>query len=364
MIKIFFKYLLSMTIAAALGFIGVHYVIYGVAPWSKEANVSLSISIRGAQNQAVPNAQIFLYAPNKKFIGNTNSEGNFEGLVKAQRGRIAVVEAVGPTFQIRKDLSIPRRASYKAVVRLDSKEAALGNMTLLSKSIEEMSKGLRTKTLSTSEIPTPNATPVAASTPDVSTKPTTPSAAEKSVPPTIQIEVSDERSRTEHRIPMATDIIQEVIKEAQTQLFEKKIRKIRIRPLSAEDSFLEILGLTEHNTYVSSTLIKCTLLNKDVIASAILGLTRPFGDIVEGKLLRVYTSEPEKARAYINGAPLPRTLQNNYAEFNIIRSKVPGERFAIAATADARPLIRKIARTDALLKLVEWHMPEPALSRR
>jgi hypothetical protein len=366
MFKIFLKYLLSMTVAAALGFIGVHYVIYGVAPWSRDANVSLSVSIRGTQNQAVPNAQIFMYAPTKKYIGNTNAEGNFEGLIKARRGRIAVVEAVGPTFQIRRDVPIPKRPTHKAVVRLDAKEAALGNMSLLSKSIEDMSKSLSQKPLTNTAPVVQNtaATNAQGGIPEAKTNPSTSANTSKSPQMEIKIEVSDERARPEHRISEATTLVRDSVAVLKEKLLAANIRTVRLRPLTAEDSFFEILGFTQHGAYVSSMLIKCSLLNQELVSSALAGLTRPFAKAVEGKALRIYTSEPDKARAYINGAPLPRTVQTNYAEFKIIEAKTPNNRIAIAATADGRPLIRKIARPDVLLKLVEWHMPEPALSRR
>jgi hypothetical protein len=353
MFRIFFRYLLSMTIAAALGFMGVHFVIYGVAPWSNESNVSLSISIRGTKNQAVPNAQLYVYAPQKRHIGVTDAQGNFEGIVKAKRGQVAVIEAVGPTFQIRKDVPIPRKPTYKSVIRLDSKEAALGHITLLSKSIEDMSKGLNAKPLQVNNTSLP-------AEKNQLTNPDT----ENATASEIRVEVSEERARTEHRMTEAATLLRESIQQLQKELFKKGVSTVRLRPLTAEDSFLEVIGLTKQGDYVSSSLIKCKLINKEIMLSAVASIIRPYSTNLENKTLRVYTSEPEKSRAYINGTPLPRTIQNTYAEFRIIKPQTQNGRIAIAATADGRPLVRKIARAEALLKLVEWHMPEPALSRR
>ncbi len=180
----------------------------------------------------------------------------------------------------------------------------------------------------------------------------------------ISVDVSDERARPDHHIESTMPLLKEAVFELQERLLTGNISSIKVRPLTAEDSFYEILGYTEHGTYVSSTLIKCSLLEKSTVRAAVAGLTRRGSEIIEGKILRVYTSEPERARAYVNGVSLPRIVQTNFAEFRVIKSRVPGTHIAIAATADERPLIRKVARAEGLLNLIEWHMPEPSLSRR
>jgi hypothetical protein len=361
MFKTFLKYLLSMSIAAFLGFTGVHYVVYGTTPWSRDTYVTLSISIRGTQNQPVANASIYLYAPNKLYLGKSDAQGNFTGKTRAKRGSVAIIEATGPTYKLRKDIPIPRKATYQAFINLNPKEASMGHMTLISKSIEDMSKGLGQKS-------TPTQTNTAANTPTNVAQNSKENRKETTTnniqPTTVSVALSDDRTRPEHNAEATLEALRSVVREKESTLLTKGISSVRLRPLAAEETYFEVLGLDQQGSVVSSALIKCALLGTPVIENSVAALLRDKELKTTKVKLRVFTANPETARAYVNGAALIRTVEGQYAQFSLIEINSKNERIAIAATADGRPLIRKIALQSALSEIIEWYMPEPPLSRR
>jgi hypothetical protein len=353
MFKIFLKYLLSMSIAAVLGFTGVHYVVYGTTPWSRDTNVTLSISIRGTQDQPVANASLYLYAPNKLYLGKSDAQGNFTGKARAKRGSVAIIEATGPTYKLRKDVPIPRKASYQAFIHLDPKEASMGHMTLISKTVEDMSKGLGQKS---TPRPTNTPTNVAQNNKETVTN--------NAQPTTVSVTLSDERTRPEHNTEATLEAFRSVVQEKESALLKKGISTVKLRPLAVEESYFEVLGLDKQGSTVASALMKCALLGSPVIENSVAALLRDKELKTTKVKLRVFSANPETARAYVNGAALNRTVEGQYAEFSLIEVNSKNERIAIAATADGRPLIRKIALQAALSEIIEWYMPEPSLSRR
>lgn len=359
MLGTFFKYLISMILAAFVGFTGVHYSMFGMLPWSKDSVVSLSVSIRGTQNQAVPNAHLYLYGPNKLYLGKSDANGNFEGKTRIKKGSVAAIEAIGPTYKLRKDLPIPHRPNYRAFIRLDPQEANIGHMTLISKTAEDLKRDLNNKSTASTTPPT--------ATTETATNTTASSTVSKTsvVEPTgVKVELSEERTQTEHQAELTLEKVKKAVNEKEEELQAKGIVVVRLRPLVVEESYFEVLGINKQGEAVASALMKCSLFNTPVVENSIAALTRVYNIPPSHTKLRVYTSTPERARAYVNGVALTRKTENQYAEFNLIELKSKSERIAIAATVDDRPLIRKIALQAALPELVEWHMPEPALSRR
>jgi hypothetical protein len=355
MLFAFARYTSAMVAAGLLGFTAVHYMVWGLFPWSQESKVTLKLAIRGSRNQPVSGAQIFIYTPEKKILGFSDAQGEYRGNLNLPRGQISVLEAVGPTYKIRKDLPIPRTRSYTALVRLDPKEAQLGNMTLISKALEEMGKnvGKTRRTTPVTEVPvaTPKAEPEATKV-------------EPSKP--LQIIDSEERAQPFHRIAMLKEILTNETVAMHPTFATRGIATLKIRPLVSDDeAFYEIVGLDTAGKALSSVILKGFPLNQETVGNATRALLRNTSALpLDSGSLTVYTSRPGQTRAYLNGVALPRTIIDGAAQFQIVKIAFESSHGALAVTADERPLIRKVVLTRYLKRDIQWSLPEPSLSSR
>jgi hypothetical protein len=333
----FLKYFIIIFTATFVGFFSVYYVVKKLK--NPMTEVTLELSIRGANGKGVHQAKLFVHSATEQFIGTTNPEGIYKGKFKVPSGKVAFLEARGAMYRIRKDILVPRASSYKVQMRLDPVEASSGQMALLSKGIEELNSKLRQ-----------NMEPETAD---------------------IGISLFNPSGITHPRIKSAFASIESTVRRHKLMLAEMGLRRLQVRPIRQESLFFfEFLGWNAKDQLLGSVLIdvshsfpaESSLYS---YLSRSLKKSPEFWETRTGSL-SVKSSDPHRLRAYIGGYPLPKMqLNGNEVVFSYrVPKGILPDVLLIAVTADDLPLVKSNINLTDLAHPLKWNLPEPTLSKR
>lgn len=401
------KYAMAMAAAAIIGFVLVQFGMgQSLLARFGQTELELKIYLRGERNVPVPNARLSLFAPDEKPLGFTRKDGNFEGTIRVPKGQMIILQAQGPTFRIRKELAIPRVSSYKLQVFLDPKEARLGNMSLITRSLDDFNRKMSQTYHGRAQATARKAKPKAAAAspaqgPANPVKVSASVAASVSAPvsapvsaltlasATTSAPTSARRTMTSSASGIAVDFqpvsprIDQVLRGQQTlaraavqgseisaALRVQGVKKLRLRLASLEGSYVELIAVGRTGRTLASYLLRGDRAAVSTYKGAMIRMTRPatahqmHAPAPSGRLV-LQATEGKDVRAYLNGIRLRGKAAGDTLSFEFASAQLNvKKKGVVVVTSDGGPFIRSILSADALNRDVRWNLPMTRLSRR
>lgn len=334
------RYAAFIAFAVFLGYSSVHFVVYGLPPWADDSRVHVSLEIYGTRSQPVANAKVTLRSPDTRDLGFTDRFGRLQTELLLPQGEIATIAADGVAFHIEKKIMIPRLPRADLLIRMDPAAVALGEVTLYSRTLEE----LRNRKASLKAAPT--------SVPRRS-----------SGGPHLMVSIQGEKPLPQHQFAAVRNLVGQYRQLYEQDALRRGARTLVLRPLrNAEDAYWETTLRAADGSVVSGFLFRARLAadKKADWMSRMLWLSKDQEVLFKGNMMTVKAAMPEKVRAYCNGIFLPRQLFRTKVQFQLPTR--PGARSAISIVGEGPSWERRVVTQEQLASGLHLAMPEVSLS--
>lgn len=157
------------------------------------------------------------------------------------------------------------------------------------------------------------------------------------------------------------DSIRETVRAEEPLFLSKGLQKIVVRPLIAQENFVEILGYNQKNQLIGSFLLREKFaLNVPSIRHALSNMCWPSENMRKqtlGKLV-LTQNDATNARAYLNGYPLKAV--NGLGEKTFVLDVpvgVDSDRNVLMITGPNRPVVGRVLGKSMLFKTHRWAIP-------
>ncbi len=358
------KPLVMILICGTMGFTALFFAMRSPAlRGAPVTELHLSVRIKGAKNIPVANARISVISTTEKEVGLTDKDGFLETTVKIPSGKLAVLQASGPQFRLRKDILVPLASKYNVRMILDPQEAEMGFMDLLSRSHSELDKFNKKIALKTSK----NVKPEKKSVVPTPVKILQEIPIEKN--DLVKIELITEGSQVSAGTRDAINLTHNTAIAVNSQLKNQGIAKLEIRTVWNDEPYLELLPYNNKNELVGGYLAKVKTITEERIERIILSTNfiPKRNNTNASRFLINKTNDGQVLRAYLNGRAVPLIKEesdNSRHAFSTGASAKKGEFMNLAVTGNNKPLIKRAMSGEELSSNIQWAMPEANLSKK
>lgn len=164
------------------------------------------------------------------------------------------------------------------------------------------------------------------------------------------------------------DSIRETVRAEEPLFLSKGLQKIIVRPLIAQENFVELLGYNQKNQLIGSFLLREKFaLNAPSIRHALSNMCWPRENIRKqtlGKLV-LTQNDATDARAYLNGFPLKAVNRQGEKTFVLdVPVGADSDRNVLMITGPNRPVVGRVLGKSMLFKTHRWSIPASRLAHR
>ena len=307
-------------------------------------DVHLKVVVRDSSRQPLSGVKILVFLPEQRVACTTTEGGNCEGIFTSPQGQTILVTASGKNFQATKKLLIPRLSPYRAELLFEPSQTESGQMSLLSKSLDDVNGRILNAITRTKELDD-------------------------------WVAIAPERQLPEHNLPLLRDQLLTVLREDLATIKEQHgASQFVLRGLWNERPYVEVTARDHKGRIKGGFLFKAGSTDSHFLRMVITKMwVSPAGTWgpMPRPVLTIQTQQPSRLRAYLNGILMPSAALSGMTQFWAKPGTMPWlpttsakDSVAVAATADQSPLLRATVKSAELQQGLNWQFAAPALSQR